>query len=208
MFGFGTGEPDGVKRGRDRQCGLRDGVLRGIGTTFTGNAVSGSQDAGIYIGDSLDASAVVSEKPRVGQRAGYLVRHARRAVVSDNEAGKLHRRVPAGGWPGRRQRRGRGAEQHESSPTMRCARNLRSRVPACPRRRRYRSRGVAAQRDLSERRARQPGQHAVLGRIVLIATPRANGRVVRCVSNNLVFLNRLRGNEPAEIVNDEAARRT
>ena len=28
--------------------------IKGIGTTFTRNEVSGSPDAGIYIGDSLD----------------------------------------------------------------------------------------------------------------------------------------------------------
>ena len=58
----------------------------GIGTTFTRNAVSGSHDAGIYIGDSLEANAVVSHNRAWGNALGILVRHSQKAVVSDNEA--------------------------------------------------------------------------------------------------------------------------
>lgn len=44
------------------------------------------------------------------------------------------------------------------------------------------------------------------GGIVLIATPRANADgSFDASTNNLVFLNRLRGNEPADIVNDAAS---
>ena len=57
----------------------------GIGTTFTRNSVSGSHDAGIYIGDSLDANAVVSHNRAWGNALGILVRHSQKAVVSDNE---------------------------------------------------------------------------------------------------------------------------
>ena len=58
----------------------------GIGTTFTRNSVSGSHDAGIYIGDSLEANAVVSHNRAWGNALGILVRHSQQAVVSDNEA--------------------------------------------------------------------------------------------------------------------------
>ena len=45
------------------------------------------------------------------------------------------------------------------------------------------------------------------GGIVLVATPRANADgSFDASTNNLVFLNRLRGNQPADIVNDEASR--
>lgn len=50
----------------------------GIGTIFTGNSVSGSHDAGIYIGDSLTADAVVSNNRARGNALGILVRHTRR----------------------------------------------------------------------------------------------------------------------------------
>ena len=58
----------------------------GIGTTFTRNSVSGSHDAGIYIGDSLEANAVVSHNRAWGNALAILVRHSQKAVVSDNEA--------------------------------------------------------------------------------------------------------------------------
>ena len=50
----------------------------GVGTTFTRNAVSGSQDAGLYIGDSLDANAVVSHNRAWDNALGILVRHSQR----------------------------------------------------------------------------------------------------------------------------------
>ena len=59
--------------------------FEGIGTTFTRNAVSGSHDAGIYVGDSPNANAVVSHNRSWDNALGILLRHARKAIVSDNE---------------------------------------------------------------------------------------------------------------------------
>ena len=56
----------------------------GIGTVFTGNSVTGSHDAGIYIGDSLEAEAVVSHNRAWGNALGILVRHSQKVIVSSN----------------------------------------------------------------------------------------------------------------------------
>jgi Right handed beta helix region len=59
--------------------------FEGIGTTFTRNETSGSHDAGIYIGDSMDAAAVVTHNRSWDNALGILVRHSRHVVVSHNE---------------------------------------------------------------------------------------------------------------------------
>jgi Periplasmic copper-binding protein (NosD) len=59
--------------------------FEGVGTTFTHNAVSGSHDAGIYIGDSPDAEALVAHNRSWDNALGILVRHSRNAIVSDND---------------------------------------------------------------------------------------------------------------------------
>ena len=58
----------------------------GIGTTFTRNSVSGSHDAGLYIGDSLEADAVVSHNRVWNSAFGILARHSQKVVISDNDA--------------------------------------------------------------------------------------------------------------------------
>ena len=60
--------------------------FEGVGTTFTRNATSGSHDAGIYIGDSMDASAVVTHNRSSDNALGILVRHSRHVVVSRSES--------------------------------------------------------------------------------------------------------------------------
>jgi hypothetical protein len=59
--------------------------FEGIGTTFTRNATSGSHDAGIYVGDSLDANAEVTHNRTWDNALGILVRHSHHVVVSHNE---------------------------------------------------------------------------------------------------------------------------
>ena len=61
IFGFGTRNlrVSGVVAIDNAAYGIAS--FDGIGTTFTGNAVSGSHDAGIYVGDSQNANA--SPKP-------------------------------------------------------------------------------------------------------------------------------------------------
>jgi hypothetical protein len=85
VFGFGTLN---MKVSHVLAVGNSDyGIASfdGIGTTFTRNAVSGSQDAGIYVGDSADAKALVAHNRSWDNALGVLVRHARNAVVFDND---------------------------------------------------------------------------------------------------------------------------
>jgi len=56
----------------------------GIGTRFTRNATTGSHDAGIYVGDSVDANAVVTNNRSWDNALGILVRHSHKVVVSHN----------------------------------------------------------------------------------------------------------------------------
>ena len=57
----------------------------GIGTRFTRNATSGSRDAGIYVGDSVDANAAVANNRSWNNALGILVRHSHKVVLSHNE---------------------------------------------------------------------------------------------------------------------------
>jgi hypothetical protein len=57
----------------------------GIGTKITRNATSGSHDAGIYVGDSVDANAVVKNNRSWNNALGILVRHSHKVVVSHNK---------------------------------------------------------------------------------------------------------------------------
>jgi hypothetical protein len=57
----------------------------GIGTRITRNATSGSRDAGIYVGDSVDANAAVMNNHSWNNALGILVRHSHKVVVSHNE---------------------------------------------------------------------------------------------------------------------------
>jgi hypothetical protein len=85
VFGFGT---ENLKVSDVVAIGNSDyGVasFEGIGTRFTRNATSGSHDAGIYIGDSVDANAVVSHNRSWDNALGVLIRHSHQVVVSHNE---------------------------------------------------------------------------------------------------------------------------
>jgi len=57
----------------------------GMGTRFTRNATSGSHDAGIYVGDSVNANAVVTNNRSWDNSLGILVRHSHKVVVSHNK---------------------------------------------------------------------------------------------------------------------------
>jgi hypothetical protein len=58
----------------------------GVGTRFTHNAAHGAHDAGVYIGDSPDANAVVRDNVSWGNGFGILVRHAHHTVVYNNKS--------------------------------------------------------------------------------------------------------------------------
>jgi len=85
VFGFGT---ENLKVSHVAAIGNTDyGVASfdGIGTSFTGNATSGSRDAGIYVGDSVNANAEVTNNRSWNNALGILVRHSHKVVVSHNE---------------------------------------------------------------------------------------------------------------------------
>jgi hypothetical protein len=181
--------------------------FEGVGTTFTSNAVTGSHDAGIYVGDSLEADAVVSHNRAWGNALGILVRHSRKVLVSNNASwgNCIGVFLLADGQEG-------GSGQTAVLNNT-----------------------VSANNDVCEQFA-QAGflpilggggivlagsQHnAVLhnvvtdnrgdtlfsGGIVLIETPRPRQDGSHdASSNNLVLLNSLRGNQPADIVQDAAS---
>ena len=180
--------------------------FEGIGTVFTGNSVTGSHDAGIYVGDSLEADAVVSHNRAWGNALGILVRHSQKVIVSSNASwgNCIGMFLLADGQAG-------GSGQTAVLNNV-----------------------VSANNDVCEQFS--PGflpilggggivlagsrHNAVLhnvvtdnrgdtlfsGGIVLIATPRANeDGTFEASTNNVVVLNSLRGNQPADIVTDEAS---
>jgi Periplasmic copper-binding protein (NosD) len=57
----------------------------GIATRFTENSTSGSQDAGIYVGDSVEANAVVTNNRSWNNALGILIRHSHKVVLSHNK---------------------------------------------------------------------------------------------------------------------------
>ena len=59
--------------------------FEGIGTRFARNFTSGSHDAGIYVGDSVNANAVVTNNRSWDNSLGILVRHSHKVVVSHNK---------------------------------------------------------------------------------------------------------------------------
>jgi parallel beta-helix repeat protein len=85
VFGFGT---ENMNVSDVTAVGNSDyGVASfdGVGTRFTRNSTSGSHDAGIYVGDSPDANAVVTNNRSWDNSLGILLRNTRGAVVSDND---------------------------------------------------------------------------------------------------------------------------
>jgi hypothetical protein len=138
----------------------------GIGTIVTGNSVSGSHDAGIYIGDSLDADAVVSHNRARGNALGILVRHSQKVIVSNNTSwgNCIGVFLLAAGQAG-------GSGQTSVLNNAVLANNDR-----------YRPRGVTAQHRPSERRDRQSGQYVVFRRNRPDRDAASKrGRDIRCV---------------------------
>ena len=85
VFGFGTQNLTVSHVVAIDNTGYGVASFEGIGTTFTRNEASGSHDAGIYVGDSLDANALVKDNRSWGNAIGILVRHVQNAIVSGNE---------------------------------------------------------------------------------------------------------------------------
>jgi hypothetical protein len=183
----------------------------GIGTTFTGNAVSGSHDAGIYIGDSLEADAVVSHNHAWNNALGILVRHSRRVLISGNESrgNCIGVFLLADGQAG-----GSGETAVINNTVVAnndvCTQFAAVDPPFLPI---LGGGGIVLAgsernsvlfNDVRDNRSSTATMFS--GGIVLIATPRANeDGSFDASTDNLVALNRLRGNQPADIVNDAAS---
>jgi hypothetical protein len=181
--------------------------FEGIGTVFTGNSVTGSHDAGIYVGDSLDANAVVSHNRAWDNALGILVRHSQKVIVSNNAAwgNCIGVFLLADGQAG-------GSGQTAVLNNLVSANN-----DVCTQ---FAEVGflpvlggggivlAGSQHNaiLHNVVTDNRGDTDFSGGIVLIATPRGNGDgTFDASSNNLVFLNSLRGNRPADIVKDDAS---
>ena len=179
----------------------------GIGTTFTHNAVSGSHDAGIYIGDSLTANAVVRHNRAWGNALGILVRHARKTLVSDNEAwgNCIGVFLLADGQAGGS---GHNAVLNNTVTANNDVCTQFADVGFLPI---LGGGGIvlagSQQNAVLHNVVRDNrGDTLFSGGIVLVATPRANSDgSFDASTNNLVVLNTARGNEPADIVQDEAS---
>ena len=86
VFGFGTENlhVTNVRAIDNTSYGVAS--FDGIGTHFAHNKATGAHDAGVYIGDSPDAGAVVRDNLSWGNGFGILVRHAHHTVVYDNKS--------------------------------------------------------------------------------------------------------------------------
>jgi len=181
--------------------------FEGIGTTFAHNWVSGSHDAGIYIGDSHDAGAVVRHNRAHNNALGILVRHSHNALVFDNEAegnciGVFLLADGQEGGSGDIAVLNNSVVENNAVCTQFEAAGF---LPVLG------GGGIVlagSQHNVLVQNVVRGNQGNTLfsGGIVLIATPRANeDGSFDASTNNVVVLNRSRGNEPADIVHDAAS---
>ena len=209
VFGFGTENltVSDVVAVNNTAYGVAS--FEGIGTKFLRNSATGSHDAGIYVGDSHDANALVKGNRAWGNALGILVRNVQNAIVSDNhswgncigvflladgqEGGSGHIAVLNNTVVGNNEvctqffeggflpvLGGGGivlaGSQHN----------------------------VVFQNVVKDNKS--DTETIFSGGIVLVATPRPRSDGSKDAStNNLVFLNRARGNDPADIVKDDAS---
>ena len=159
------------------------------------------------MGDSLDANAVVSHNRSWDNALGILVRHSQKAVVSDNEVWGnclgvfLLADGQAGGSGQTAVLNNTVVANNEVCTQFEAAGFLPvlgggGIVLAGSQRNAILQNVVRDNRGTRCSRRHRPDRYAET----------KPGRVVRASTNNLVFLNRLRGNEPADIVNDEPSR--
>jgi nitrous oxidase accessory protein NosD len=185
--------------------------FNGIGTKFLRNSATGSHDAGIYVGDSPDANALVKDNRASGNALGILLRHVHNAIVSDNQSwgNCIGVFLLADGQDG-----GSGHIAVLNNTVV--ANN-----EVCTQ---FDTAGflpvlggggivlagsqhnVVFQNVVRDNEVESGEGTIFSGGIVLVATPRprSNGSFDES-KNNLVFLNRARGNDPADIVKDEAS---
>jgi Periplasmic copper-binding protein (NosD) len=179
----------------------------GVGTSLTHNAVTGSQDAGLYIGDSLEADAVVSHNRVWNNAFGILSRHSQKVVVSDNAAwgnclGIFLLADGQAGGSGQTAVLGNKVVGNNDVCTQFAAVGF---LPILG------GGGIVlagSQHNAILRNVvrNNRGDTLFSGGIVVIATPKPNtDGSFDASTNNLVILNRLHDNEPADLVNDDAS---
>ena len=179
----------------------------GIGTKFTHNTVSGSHDAGIYVGDSQDARAVVGHNRARNNALGILVRHSRNALVFDNEArgnciGVFLLADGQAGGSGDITVLNNSVVANNAVCTQFAAEEFLPILGGGGIVLAGSQHNVVIQNVVSDHQ----GDTLFSGGIVLIATPRANqDGSFDASTNNVVILNKTRGNEPADIVHDAAS---
>jgi hypothetical protein len=202
VFGFGTENlrASDVVAINNSDYGLAS--FEGKGTTFTRNSTSGSHDAGIYVGDSPDADAVVRHNRSWNNSLGILIRNSDHAIVFHNEiwGNCLGVFLLADQRPG-----GSGyveVRNNTVSGNNRLCPAFEDFLPDLG------GGGIVlagSQHNtifhnlVTDNR----GSTGFSGGIVLVITPLANTAGTSDVSrDNRVVLNRLHGNEPADIVVD------
>jgi len=205
VFGFGTEDlkVSDVVAIDNRDYGVAS--FDGIGTRFTWNATSGSHDAGIYVGDSVDANAVVTNNLSWDNALGILIRHSHKVVLSHNKVWGnclgvfLLSDIEAGGS-------GHITVQHNRvSANNNVCPNFEGFLPDLG------GGGIVlagSQHDIIFQNVVTDNRGNTLfsGGIVLITNTLPNPDQSFDVSkDNLVALNRLSGNEPADIVTDAAS---
>lgn len=179
--------------------------FEGIGTRFTRNTTSGSHDAGIYVGDSGNANAVVTNNRSWNNALGILVRHSHKVVVSHNRVWGnclgvfLLSDVEAGGSGQITVQHNRVSANNNFCPVFEGF------LPDLG------GGGIVlagSQHDIILHNVvtNNRGNTLFSGGIVLITNTLPNPDGSFDVSkDNLVALNRLSGNEPANIVTDAAS---
>jgi nitrous oxidase accessory protein NosD len=205
VFGFGT---ENLKVSHVVAVNNSDyGVASfdGIGTWFTRNATSGSHDAGIYVGDSVDANAVVTNNRSWDNALGILIRHSHQVVLSHNKVWEnclgvfLLSDIEAGGSGDITVQHNRVSANNNFCPSFEGF------LPDLS------GGGIVlagSQHDIIFDNTVTDNRGGTLfsGGIVLITNTLPNPDGSFDVSkDNLVALNRLSGNEPADIVTDPAS---
>ena len=207
VFGFGTENLTVSNVAAIDNTAYGIASFDGIGTTFTHNTVSGSHDAGIYVGDSQDARAVVRSNRARNNALGILVRHSHNALVSDNEAqenciGVFLLADGQAGGSGDIAELNNTVVANNDVCTQFAAEEFLPILGGGGIVLAGSKHNVLVQNLVRDNR----GDTLFSGGIVLIATPRANeDGSFDASTNNVVILNRLSGNEPAGIVNDAAS---
>ena len=179
----------------------------GIGTTFSHNTVSGSHDAGIYVGDSLDARAIVRHNRARNNALGILVRHSHHVLVTDNESadnciGVFLLADGQAGGSGDIGVLNNDVATNNNVCTQFAAAGFLPVLGGGGIVLAGSQHNAVVQNVVTD----NSGNTLFSGGIVLIATPRANADgSFDASTNNLVILNRLRDNGPSDIVTDAAS---